>query len=202
MWWLEWYSRDRAARWRYKIDGALVPGAKDLRLRHICIPTALNDDWVEVNSDLIHSWPALNWARNHAANAPVPRYNGGVAIARDEWELNRDTLIGLTAPELSVAMMLNTKALASLLGIQPKTVSAYVTRGYLVGPTFNSDRHPLWSVPVLTRHLRKSREARRERERRAEQRRTTTPPSKTTTTLRIDEIDAILARLGIDLDDD
>lgn len=210
-WWEPWYRRDRGGRWRYRLDGTFVPGARDLRMEGLWRPITVNAAWVEFPGDIIRAWPEFAWAQRWwlaaPPDTPTPRHADGAVISKEEWDLHRDRLIGLTAPELNPATMLSTNAVAALLRVHPKTLTAYVSRGEFPAPTINRGRHPLWSVPVLARHLAVTRAERSERERRAETRRSASrrhhaASSGTSGRLVLSELDSLLEQLGVDLDFD
>ncbi len=206
-WWTPWYRREKGAagRWRYVIDGRPVPGGRDLRLMHLVRPFR-RSGFVELPLEVVRGWPEFAWARGSTLKgAPSPLTAGGVVVELEEWELQRDKLVGISAPELNVAMMLTPSQLAALLGVRPKTVTAYVARGEVIpGPTWNRDRRPLWSVPVLAKHMAAARRERAERDRAIEARRRSVDRLATSEGLDLAAIDRLLSQLGADddLDED
>jgi hypothetical protein len=196
-WWESSYKREKGGRWRYLSDSTYVPGAKDLRSGDLWRPKTIGHDWVEFPAFITRT-PEFEWARqwwNTDEEMPKPTHAGGAIISAAEWDQNRTQLLGLTAPELCAQHMLTTETLATMLNIAPKTLSAYVARSYLPQPTVHHQRHPLWSVPVVIRTLTVARNARLERERKALHKR---PPK----TVVVDNLDQLLAQLGLDEPDD
>jgi hypothetical protein len=201
-WWEHSYKRDTRKRWRYAIDGSIVPGSRDLLLKHLWKPARINHEWVSFPTEIVTAWPEFAWARQWSADREAHSYARAnqAIISTDEWELQRDRLVGLVAPELCVSMMLRPADLAAMLGCKVNTVHAYVNRGFLPPPTINRGQQPLWSVAVLTRTLIAIRKKRRAAVdvKAASLPKTLTPR----TSLSIDDLDAALAALGISDEDD
>jgi hypothetical protein len=156
-WWDHSYTRDNGGRWRYAADKTFVPGAKDLHAKDIWKPHSLGTEWVEFPA-LITRTPHYKWASQWWATTeeqPPPSRPGNAIISADEWHDQQNKIIGLSAPELAPHAMINTNQLAHMLGIAPRTASSYLARGYLPKATINIEHHPLWSVPVIVRTLRK-----------------------------------------------
>jgi hypothetical protein len=148
-WWVASYRLDSTSKWRYVADGERVPGARTLTLEGLWRPRQVNPDSVAFPVEVIRGWQEFDWA----TSIVTPYGAREVLVDVGEWELHRDVVAGLTAPELTVAVMVGVNQLASLFHVQPKTVTSYVARGYLPAATFNRGRSPLWSIPVLTRTL-------------------------------------------------
>jgi hypothetical protein len=153
-WWEPWYRRETGGRWRYCIDSAYVPGARDLRAKDLWVPRRIGTKFVEFPLEIVRT-PAFKWARHWwASTEELPKtLSGGAVVTSEEWEARRDELVGLSAPELNAWVMLTVGGLAALLNQPEKTTTSYIARGYLPKATVHHDRHPLWSVPIVLRTL-------------------------------------------------
>ena len=193
-WWTASYRRDNAAVWRYVVDNARVPGAHTLTVEGLWKPRRISPDVVAFPVEVVRGWPEFKWATSIA----TPYTASEVVVDAGEWELHRENVAGLTAPELTVAAMVGVSQLAALFRVRPKTVTAYVARGYLPAATFNRGRAPLWSIPVLARTLAALRQSHSPLRR---------PPRAVTPVLSTERmslkaIDELLGSLGIDPDGD
>jgi hypothetical protein len=192
-WWIASYRLDSTSKWRYVADGERVPGARTLTVEGLWRPRQVNPDSVAFPVEVIRGWQEFGWAKSIV----TPYGAREVLVEVGEWELHRDVVAGLTAPELTVAAMVGVNQLASLFHVQPKTVTSYVARGYLPAATFNRGRSPLWSIPVLTRTLAALRITNRSSRR---------PPAPslapTSERMSLAAIDELLGSLGIDPDSD
>jgi hypothetical protein len=195
-WWSPWYRREDGirARWRYVADGAFVPGATDVRAEDLWRPKRIDSQWIEFPGLVVRT-PQFKWATNWWSSShegPAPTSSGGAVISAEEWDLHKDKLIGLNAPELCAQNMLTTESLAHMMGVTTKTVSAFVTRGYVPKPTVHHTRLPLWSIPVVVRSLAATRLAREAKRR---------PVRDRTPTTVTESLDELLMRLDLNLDE-
>ena len=192
-WWSASYRLDSSSKWRYVADGDCVPGARTLTLEGLWKPRQVNPDSVAFPVEVVRGWPEFRWA----TSIVTPYGAREVLVDVGEWELHRDVVAGLIAPELTVAAMVGVNQLASLFHVHPKTVTSYVSRGYLPAATFNRGRSPLWSIPVLTRTLAALRHTYR-----APQRPPASSLAPTSERMSLAAIDELLGSLGIDPDSD
>ncbi len=192
-WWTASYRLDSTSKWRYVANDERVPGARTLTVEGLWKPRQVNPDSVAFPVEVVRGWQEFRWA----TSIVIPPGTNEVLVDVGEWELHRDTVAGLTAPELTVAAMVGVNQLASLFRVHPKTVTSYVARGYLPAATFNRGRSPLWSIPVLTRTLAALRQTHR-----APRRPQTPSLAPTSERLSLAAIDELLGSLGIDPDSD
>lgn len=152
----------------------------------------------------------LTWARHAPLAARPSTWRGmklpALRVEAEEWNERRSEVVSMTAPELAPHLLLDVAAIAAVLGIAASTVRTYVARGYLPPPTIEGLSFPVWSVPQIVATLSA---------RRGQGRPRATPvrphsaprPRRGTEPMSLDDIDAALARLGLDdtdldLDDD
>jgi hypothetical protein len=199
------YVRDQAGRWRYETTGRYVPGARDITLDSLWrFPRTSVDVLVPIAAIVA---PELSWCRHYAASGAL-RTRGRItalAVPIPDWNDQNAVLLGMDAPELAAHRMVDIERLAAMLDTTPSTIRAYETRGQLPSRTIDGFNSPLWSVPIIVEHLK---------QRRANQPPKQTKPSASKRTRHhepkradhfddeIDKIEARLAALGINFDED
>lgn len=153
------YVRSDDGRWRYADTGEYVPGGRDMTLARLYRFRA-DPRHVHVPTHLTYLDPDLAWTRTNASHRLHGRTRIGaveyLAVDREEWDRRAREPLGLEAPELQVSRMLSIADISNRLAIRPATTRAYVTRGYLPPATVTKGGSPLWSVPILSRHLSRS----------------------------------------------
>ena len=133
------YVRDADGTWRYEW-GEPVPAARDLTLRSVLAardperfgsgrppPAARTED--------------VAWARS-LCDISEP-----IELQRPDG--SRDLVIGISAPELEVPIMMTVADIADVAEVSKATVDSYRYRGYLPEPQLVKGRTPLWSWPVV-----------------------------------------------------
>lgn len=202
---LNGYRRDERGIWRYELTSKTVPGARDVTMGEYWRFRPEADGNVHIPLLCIELSATLSWAR-HAEQAPTRAIWRGlslpaVRVSAGEWADRVDEVVSMTAPELAPHLLVDVGMLATMLGISTSTVRTYVTRGYLPPPTIEGLSFPVWSVPQLVATLSTRRGQGRART--AKGPRYTSSRSRTARpALSIDELDAVLAQLGVDDADD
>lgn len=148
------YRRDTDGCWRYTLGAAdLVPGAADVRLSETyaaLLPAPSRDGGARVAVPLawINIRPELGWLRGRQSGPLAGE--GLLAVPWEEFTA-ADHVVGISAPELCAAALLDTTAVAAVLGITPRSVVRYSTAGRIVAPVAVLANSPVWSLPVLHR---------------------------------------------------
>ena len=140
------YRRDGDHRWRRRIDGEAVPGARDLTLGDLFDPP-LRDE-VDFPVRLVpRAWASrrpdhpLAWVFEHAdlgGRGPIP-------VPAAEWDRRADQVVAMSAPALHPWNLVGTDGVAALLGVAEATVRAYLAREQMPEPIVRLGRTPVWS---------------------------------------------------------
>ncbi len=152
------YVRDRDGRWRYRDDGEYVPGARDVTLGSLW-RFRVDGEHVMVRTSAILADRNLSWCRSWTdGTAYIPGRRGRhgyevTLVDREEWELRRRDVVGVTAPELSPGRLVGVRDVARLMGVEESTVRAYLNRGYLPQSVLREPLGPAWSLPVILKRL-------------------------------------------------
>jgi hypothetical protein len=158
VWIPDGYQRDPDGRWRYRDDGTYVPGARDLTLASLW-RFVIDGEHVLVRTSAILADPTLSWCRSWSDGTTyVPGRRGrhgyeALKVDRDEWELRRNEVIGVIAPELALNRLIGVRDVARIMGVEESTVRAYLTRGYLPASALREPLGPAWSLPVILKRL-------------------------------------------------
>ncbi|MCC5948621.1 MAG: hypothetical protein JJT89_09220 [Nitriliruptoraceae bacterium] len=139
------YTRD-VEGWRYPWGGP-VTGASDLTLADLM---AIDD---------VSCVDAISAIR--PLTAAERRWLAGDRAARHEIVVHRnrqqatigDLIVGMSAPELHVVLMLTVGDIAEAAGVSKATIDSYRYRGYLPEPQVVRGRTPLWARPIVRRWL-------------------------------------------------
>jgi hypothetical protein len=143
------YRRDRLGRWRY-VDGGYVPGAADVTVGDL-YQVARRTNRCLVPARLARTDPALAWC----CSWPLETFGAVVCHGVDEsvWEVAKAGVVTLSAPELCAERLLDTAAVAAILGVRPRTIASYLARGSLPSPVARVGNSPVWTLPVLLRWM-------------------------------------------------
>ena len=139
--WNDTYARHDRGVWCYRW-GEPVPGAVDLTLRDVWHHRLPATDPPEPATPADEE--AAHWAVRCGLQAPVP------VPGRDGAPL---LLVGMTAPELDVMLLLTVADIADVAGVSKATVDSYRYRGTLPAPQVVKGRTPLWTRPVIRHWL-------------------------------------------------
>ena len=148
---LSWpYVRSATGEWEYEWGG-VVPGARDLRL---------SDRYSFPEEDLgagrkqlllpLRVWqadPALAWC---AAYWEPRARDEVIRVPKTAWEAH-DEVTGMTAPELH--HLLDTAAVAQMVGCRPNTITVYLAKGHMPQPVFRFGGSPTWPEPLIRHWL-------------------------------------------------
>ncbi len=133
------YHRGDDGVWRYSWGDA-VPGAEDLT-----IAGALATRFERDGQRQALTSEELAWATS-LCGVDAPRMvnlpGGG-----------RQLIVGMTAPELNVVLLLTVADIAELAKVSKATIDSYRYRGYLPEPQVTKGRTPMWTRPVVRRWL-------------------------------------------------
>lgn len=140
------YRRDGDERWRRRIDGEEVPGARDLTLGDLFDPPFHDEAGSPVRL-VPRAWASrrpdhpLAWVFEHAdlgGRGPIP-------VPAHEWEDRVDQVVAMSAPALHPWNLVGTDGVAALLGVAEATVRAYLARDQMPEPIVRLGRTPVWS---------------------------------------------------------
>lgn len=140
------YRRDGDGIWRRHLDGAAVPGSRDLTLAELFDPPVQDHDGTAVRL-VPRAWASrrpdhpLAWAFEHAdlgGRGPIP-------VPAAEWDRRADQVVAMSAPALHPWNLVGTDGVAALLGVAEATVRAYLARDQMPAPIVRLGRTPVWS---------------------------------------------------------
>jgi hypothetical protein len=137
------YERDEFGVWRYAW-GDPVPGARDLTLADLL---AIHTSDSAATRELGRA--ELEWLAGEREDV------GEVLIQQrgDRSPTTGDLVVGMSAPELHVQLMLTVADVAELAHVSKATIDSYRSRGTLPPPQVQRGRTPLWSRPIVARWL-------------------------------------------------
>jgi hypothetical protein len=152
------YVRDPDGRWRYVDDGEYVPGARDVTLGSLW-RFRVEGEHVLVRTSAILADATLSWCRSWADGVQyVPGRRGRhghevTLVDREEWEIRRRDVVGVSAPELALNRLIGVRDVARIMGVEESTVRAYLARGYLPKSARPEPLGVAWSLPVILKRL-------------------------------------------------
>ncbi len=137
------YERDEFGVWRYPW-GDPVPGARDLTLADLL---AIHTSDAAATRELGRA--ELEWLAGERDDI------GEVLVQQrgDRAPTTGDLVVGMSAPELHVQLMLTVADVAELAQVSKATIDSYRSRGVLPEPQVQRGRTPLWSRPIIKHWL-------------------------------------------------
>lgn len=144
------YVRGTDGVWRYPW-GEPVPGARDVTLgERYGFPVVEADRGPAVRVPIrMFRDPELSWAygRYYDPRSKAPF----VLVPIEVWKEHTSEVVGMDAPELDAARMLDTASVAARCGCSVRTISSYLARSLMPLPVVRVGGSPLWTEPVITR---------------------------------------------------
>lgn len=137
------YERDGTGVWRYPW-GTPVPGARDLTLADLL---AIHAPDAVATRELGRA--ELEWLAGE-------RDDVGEVLVQQRGRnspTTGDLVVGMSAPELHVQLMLTVADVAELAEVTKATIDSYRSRGTLPPPQVRRGRTPLWSRPIIKHWL-------------------------------------------------
>lgn len=144
--------------WRYWW-GDPVLGAVDLTIsNHYDLKVV--GKVVLVPASLAHNEPDLAWVLDEAGAVSQERLDrmraldpsiaiDVMAVPLAEWDRRAAEPIGMDAPELYPPRLLDTAAVAALVGVSPATIRSYMARGAMVRSQGHLGGSAWWTRPVI-----------------------------------------------------
>ena len=145
------FVRRDTGEWEYKWGGS-VPGARDLLLQDRYGYTMVETDrgvFVVVPATDIESDQTLTWC---GAYWDFRAQSNEVLVPLSAWE-HHDQVVGVMAPELMAAELVDTGGVAKMSGMSSRTISNYLSRGSMPGPVAYVGHSPVWTRPTIQHWL-------------------------------------------------
>ena len=145
------FVRTATGGWEYEWGGR-VPGATDLLLQDRYGYSRVETDrgaFVVVPAADIESDQTLTWC---GAYWDFRAQSDEVLVPLSAWE-HHDQVVGVLAPELMAAELVDTDGVAKMAGMSSRTISNYLSRGSMPGPVAYVGHSPVWTRPTIQHWL-------------------------------------------------
>jgi hypothetical protein len=147
------YRLDRRVVLRYVDGGDRVPGARWVTLARRW-RFATDTAQVAVPALFAAQYDELAWAANWPVDTTAEvhgRWMSAHRVPVGEWRARAGVPFGVTAPELTLGMVLDVAAVAGRLRCRPATVTTYLARGQMPEPQGRVGNTPVWSPAIIDR---------------------------------------------------